>query len=93
VNPHALHPAILAELVAATRMGARGLVDEVDPYMLAATICVGHRLTHPETYGWDRMARAYPVEAAISAAKEAEKLDKADGVSLADWLGEDEVAA
>ena len=81
---HTLPPAILAELVAATRTAARGLCDEIDPYMLAATICVAHRCVHADTYGWDRMARAYPVSAAIDAAKEAERLDAESGL-LADW--------
>ena len=88
-----LPPAVFAELVAATRQAARGLCDEQDPYLLAAVVCVAHRCVHADTYGWDRAARAYPVFAAFEAAKEAKRLDEADGFRLADWLGEDEVAA
>ena len=88
-----LPPAILAELVAATRQAARGLVDEQDPYLLAAVVCVAHRCVHPDTYGWGRQERAYPLATALDAAREAERLDMEAGFRLADWLGEDEVAA
>lgn len=79
-----LTPAQREELVAATRMTARGLVDEVDPYLLAARVCVAHRCIHV-VYGWDREARGDAGEEMFRAAVEAERLDAAEGFRLADW--------
>ena len=64
------------ELVAATRAHVPALVDEVDPYMCAALLCVAHRVLHSQTYGWSRYARGVAMSLAISAAIRAEEMDR-----------------
>lgn len=64
-----------AELVAATRQIAVGLVDEIDAYQTAAMVAVSHRLVHHE-YGWTMAARGVALSLVIEAARVAEEMDR-----------------
>lgn len=64
-----------AELVAATRQIAMGLVDEIDAYQTAAMIAVAHRLVHGQ-YGWTMAARGVALSLVIEAARVADEKDR-----------------
>lgn len=61
------------DLIAAILMIAPGLVDELDPFALAALQAVNHRCEHHVTYRWSRAARGMALSLTISAAIEAEQ--------------------
>lgn len=60
------------DLVAAILIAAPALVDEIDPWAIAAIGAVNARVQNPELYRWSKAARGVAMWLAVSAAIEAE---------------------